>query len=125
MDIDAFLRSFYETLSFQSGEKFKSREFRRLFLPSASLLEARGGIYVQRDLAEHIAEFEAAIETTPQLFTKGFQVVQLSREILKSDAVYLVSSVYRKSYGDVSETGVNRMLVVPRNGCLQIASLLS
>lgn len=125
MDIDAFLRSFYETLSFKCGEKFKAREFRRLFLPNASLLEARGGIYIQRDLAERIAEFESAIETTPQLFTKGFQVVQLSCEVLKSGAVYLVSSVYRKTYGDISETGVNRMVVVPRDGALQIASLLS
>lgn len=124
MDIDAFLHSFYETLSFGCGEKFKSREFRRLFLPNASLLEARGGVYVQRDLAERIAEFESAIESTPQLFTKGFQVAQLSREVLKSGAVYLVSSVYRKSYGEVSETGVNRMIVVPRDGALQIASLV-
>lgn len=124
MDIDTFLHSFYETLSFKYGEKFKSREFRRLFLPNAALFETRGGIYVQKDLAEHIAEFESAIESVPQLFTKGFQEVQLSCEVFKSGADYLVSSVYRRSYGGVTETGVNSMIVVPRGDGYQIASLV-
>ena len=124
MDIDAFLRTFYETISFQCGEKFKSHAFRRLFLPNASLLEAHGSVFVQKDIADHIAEFEDAVEHFPQLFTKGFQEIELSHEAIKSGGVWLVSSVYRKTYGEVSETGVNSMIVAARGDALQIASLV-
>lgn len=124
MDIDAFLHNFYETISFKCGEKFKSHAFRQFFLPNASLLEAHGSVFVQKDLADHIAEFEDAVERFPQLFTKGFQEIELSHEAVKSGGVWLVSSVYHKTYGDVSETGVNSMIVVPRGDVFQIASLV-
>lgn len=124
MDIDAFLDTFYKTLSFDLGEKFKSQAFRRLFLPNASLLEARDGVYVQIDLERHIAEFEDAIENHPQLFKNGFLEKQLSRTVIQSGACFLVSSIYHKSYAGVEETGVNNMIVVPRGRQYQIASIV-
>ncbi len=124
MDIDVFLDTFYKTLSFGFGEKFKSQAFRRLFLPNASLLEARDGVYVRIDLERHIAEFEDAIENRPQLFKNGFLEKQLSRTVIQSGACFLVSSIYHKSYAGIEETGINNMIIVPRDQQFQIASIL-
>ena len=124
MEIDSFLDTFYETISFGFGEKFKAQAFRRLFLPNASLLEARDGVYVRIDLERHIAEFEDAIENHPQLFKNGFLEKQLSRQIIQSGARFLVSSIYRKSYAGFEETGVNNMIIVPRGDHSQIASMV-
>ena len=124
MEIDSFLDTFYETISFGFGEKFKSQAFRRLFLPNASLLEARDGVYVRIDLERHIAEFEDAIENHPQLFKNGYLEKQLSRTVIQSGACFLVSSIYRKSYAGVEATGINNMIIVPRGDYSQIASIV-
>ena len=63
-------------------------------------------------------------ETTPLDDVNAMSLNPGATVLFKRGGVWLVSSVYRKTYGEVSETGVNSMIVAARGDALQIASLV-
>lgn len=114
--INEFLEGFYKIISFEQGESFKSETFRELFHPTALLFEKVDGGYKTKTIGEHIQEFEDVIKDYPQLFVKGFHEVQIDYEIIESEACYLISSTYKKTYWkngqEVIEYGKNNMTII-------------
>lgn len=126
--IQKFLDDFYETLSFEQGEQFKADKFRSFFLSNSILMESSNGAFRQKNIDEHISEFEYAIKEYPQLFSQGFHEEQTEYTFMKNDNCILVSSKFQKSYcrnGEkVIEKGINNMLIVRDNSAFKIASIL-
>lgn len=125
--INEFLDLFYNTISFECGDQFKSEAFRKLFYPFAILIENVNGEYKYKSIDEHIKEFETIINEYPQLFLKGFHEVQIQCEVIEKNNYFLVSSDYRKTYcrnqEDVVEYGANNMTIICDNGKYKIASI--
>lgn len=123
-----FLELFYNTISFEYGEKFKSATFRELFYPFAVLIENVNGEYKNKTIEEHINEFENVIKAYPQLFIKGFHEVQTHCEFIQNDNCFLVASTYKKTYSreqkDIVEHGKNNMTIINNKGKFKIASII-
>lgn len=126
--LEQFLKRFYETISFESGELFKADEFRNLFMANASLLETGDGGLISKTVEDHIKEFQYAIAEYPELFENGFHEHQTDVSIIENETCFLVSSKYRKRYTryhqPVVEDGINNMVLVKGEHGIQIASVL-
>jgi hypothetical protein len=126
--IQKFLDDFYETLSFEQEEQFKADKFRTFFLSDSILMESINGVFRQKNIDEHISEFEYAIKEYPQLFSQGFHEEQTEYTFIENDNCILVSSKFQKSYcrngEEVIEKGINNMLIVRDNSAFKIASIL-
>ena len=127
--LEEFLARFYDTISFDAGEPFPSRDFRTLFRPDALLLErTEGGTYAAKTLDGHIREFETAVRDDPQLFVEGFHERQTDMTWTRCEDVFLVHSSYEKRYArsgaPVLETGTNHMTIVTEGGELRIACVV-
>lgn len=126
--ITEFIEKFYNTISFKGGEKFKSEEFKSLFINGALLIEIIDGDYLIKSVDDLIMEFEEAIKNDPELYKDGFIEKQLSVKVLDSGECYLVRSEYIKCYTrnnrTVSEKGYNRFTLINHNGSIKIACVV-
>jgi len=126
--LEQFLKQFYQILSFEKGEPFKDDAFSSLFLDNAVLIEKVDGVYKQKSVEEHVAEFHDAIKNYPALFERGFHEEQTDFSAIKNETCCLVSSQYTKTYsrqGELySENGINNMVIVKCGDCFKIASVL-
>ena len=124
----AFMDTFYRTISFANGERFKSREFGDLFLNQAILIEKAGDSVKKKTVEEHIRAFEDCIALYPQFFQEGFIEKQTAIEYLESDYCVLVKSQYEKRYHNGKEkvvaTGYNHITLLDMNGSYQIVSIV-
>ena len=125
--ISEFIETFYQTISFNNGEKFKNEKFKQLFTANATLYEKIESEYKTKTVNEHIEEFEYVIENYPDLFLKGFKEHQIECEITKEDSVYLVKSKYCKKYArndeDLVEYGTNNFKIITEENYFKITSV--
>lgn len=123
-----FLTDFYAVISFENGGYIDREKFQNFFLESAVLIENKNGVFVQKTVENHLAEFDSAISEYPELFENGFHEVQTEYTVIENETCFLVSSKYKKTYtrnkNAVVESGINNMIIAKWNGQLKIASVL-
>lgn len=127
MNLEQFLNEFYEVISFEHNEPFKSEQFMNLFVKDALLIEKYEDKYIHKTIDEHMNEFEEVIKKHPELFIKGFHEIQLDYEALQTQEYILVKSKYKKSYAsmeeEIIEVGYNCMTIVREQDEFKIASI--
>lgn len=126
--IEVFLKKFYDTISFQANEQWNEKQFRKLFLPNAVLMEENEGKYECQTLSQYIQRFQGVLKEHPQFFTQGFIEKGISYEVLETENGYLIASRYKKHYTVdgklITEYGTNNMIVVVVEEELKISSIL-
>jgi hypothetical protein len=94
--LEEFLNTFYETMSFESVEKFDSEKFLSLFTRNAMLAERAGETLCYEMIDDYVHVFEEEAKRFPEHYSYGLQETQIGYQRLNGEDFVLVKSDYEK-----------------------------